>query len=71
MSTSPATANDPPARLANPRTGAMAKGRQADSASRTSIRRPAISRGHLGQGSRYSPPQGPADIRQYRCPADD
>jgi hypothetical protein len=34
MSTHPATTNDPPARLVNPRTGAMAKGRQADSARR-------------------------------------
>jgi hypothetical protein len=34
MSTAPATPNDPPARLVNPRTGAMAQGRQADSARR-------------------------------------
>jgi Family of unknown function (DUF6262) len=34
MSTRPATVNDPPARPANPRTSAMAKGRQADSARR-------------------------------------
>jgi hypothetical protein len=34
MSTRPVTANDQPARPANPRTGAMTKGRQADSARR-------------------------------------
>jgi hypothetical protein len=34
MSTRPATTNDQPARPANPRTGAMTKGRQADSARR-------------------------------------
>ena len=34
MSTRPATANDQPARPANPRTSAMARGRQADSARR-------------------------------------
>jgi Family of unknown function (DUF6262) len=34
MSTRPATPDDQPARPANPRTGAMAKGRQADSARR-------------------------------------
>ncbi len=34
MSTRPATASGQPARPANPRTGAMAKGRQADSARR-------------------------------------
>jgi Family of unknown function (DUF6262) len=34
MSTRPATANDQPARPANPRTGAMTKGRQADSGRR-------------------------------------
>ena len=34
MSTRPATANDQPARPASPRAGAMAKGRQADSARR-------------------------------------
>jgi hypothetical protein len=34
MSTRPATVNDPPARPVNPRTSAMAKGRQADSARR-------------------------------------
>jgi Family of unknown function (DUF6262) len=34
MSTRPATQNDQPARPANPRTSAMAKGRQADSARR-------------------------------------
>jgi hypothetical protein len=34
MSTRPATVNDQPARPANPRTGAMTKGRQADSARR-------------------------------------
>jgi Family of unknown function (DUF6262) len=34
MSTRPATANDQPARPANSRTGAMTKGRQADSARR-------------------------------------
>jgi hypothetical protein len=34
MSTRPATAHDQPARPANPRTSAMAKGRQADSARR-------------------------------------
>jgi hypothetical protein len=34
MSTRPATANDQPARQANPRTSAMTRGRQADSARR-------------------------------------
>jgi hypothetical protein len=34
MTTRPATADDQPARPANPRTGALAKGRQADSARR-------------------------------------
>ena len=34
MSTRPATANDQPAWPASPRTGAMTKGRQADSARR-------------------------------------
>jgi hypothetical protein len=34
MSTRPATANDQPTRPANPRTGAMTKGRQADSGRR-------------------------------------